>query len=114
MIGALELDVNLLDTWPGNEGVTEADRQDKIFSHRKLQQNNYAATMASAARRQISGGGALINKNNRDKPTCSAAAGLTKCGRGCKALQIGIGLFSVEFYSGGIINSCYYKQLNIH
>src|SRR6218665_2731326 len=35
------------------------------FSHRKLQQNNYAATMASAARRQIIGGGAPINKRRR-------------------------------------------------
>jgi len=32
---------------------------------RKLQQNNYTATMASAARRQIIGGGAPINKSRR-------------------------------------------------
>src|SRR6218665_4197487 len=31
-----------------------------FFSHQKLQQNKYIATMASAARRQIIGGGALI------------------------------------------------------
>jgi len=38
-----------------------------FFSHRKLQQNNYAATMASAARRQIIGGGAPINKSVRGR-----------------------------------------------
>jgi len=39
-----------------------------FFSHRKLQQNNYAATMASAARRQIIGSGAPINKSRRRRP----------------------------------------------
>src|SRR6218665_687550 len=34
-----------------------------FFSNQKLQQNKYTATMASAARRQIIGGGAPINKN---------------------------------------------------
>jgi|SRR6218665_3556942 len=39
-----------------------------FFSHRKLEQNNYAATMASAARRQIiGGGGATINKSRRPR-----------------------------------------------
>jgi len=33
-----------------------------LFSHRKLQQNKYTATMASATRRQIIGDGAPINK----------------------------------------------------
>ena len=33
-----------------------------LFSHRKLQQNNYAATMASAARRQIIGGSGGAHK----------------------------------------------------
>src|SRR6218665_1687257 len=33
--------------------------------NRKLQENNYAATISSAARRQIIGGGAPINKSRR-------------------------------------------------
>jgi len=34
-----------------------------FLSHRKLQQNKHTATMASAALRQIIGGGAPINKS---------------------------------------------------
>jgi len=41
-----------------------------FFSHRKLQQNKYTATMTSAARRQIiGGGGAPINKSQRGRHT---------------------------------------------
>src|SRR6218665_2613251 len=36
-----------------------------FFSHRKLQNNKYTAKMASAARRQIIGGSAPINKSRR-------------------------------------------------
>src|SRR6218665_422793 len=36
-----------------------------FFRHRKLQQNKYTTKMASAARRQIIGGGAPINKSRR-------------------------------------------------
>src|SRR6218665_2309730 len=36
-----------------------------FFSHRKLQQNKYTATMASLARQQIIGGGAPINQNRQ-------------------------------------------------
>src|SRR6218665_3357257 len=36
-----------------------------LFNRRKLQQNKYTATMASAARRQIIGGGTPINKSRQ-------------------------------------------------
>jgi len=41
-----------------------------FISHRKskLQQNKYTVKMASAARRQIIGGGASINKSRRRRP----------------------------------------------
>jgi len=41
-----------------------------FFSHRKLQENEYTAKMATAARRQITGGGggALINKSRLWSP----------------------------------------------
>src|SRR6218665_3352283 len=49
----------LISFYPQNVLIT-------FFSHRKLQQNNYAATMALAARRQIIGGGdAPINRSWR-------------------------------------------------
>src|SRR6218665_1861015 len=46
-------------------------------SHRKFQQNNYAATMASAARQQIigGGGGAPINKSRWRPQIVGGAAG---------------------------------------
>src|SRR6218665_3405670 len=41
----------------------------------KIPQNNYAATMVSAARRQIIGGGAPINKNRRPQNVGGGAGG---------------------------------------
>src|SRR6218665_1271286 len=41
------------------------DLFDRFYSQRKLQQNNYAATMTSAARRQIIGSGAPINNSRQ-------------------------------------------------
>jgi len=48
-----------------------------FFSHRKLQQNSYTATMASAARRQIimGGGAAPINKIRRRRPQIIVSGG---------------------------------------
>src|SRR6218665_1523311 len=48
--------------------VLSSTFSDDLFRHRKLRQNNYAATMASAARRQIISGGAPINKSRRRHP----------------------------------------------
>ena len=47
-----------------------------MMSHRKLQQYNYGATIASVARRQFIGGGAPINKwRRRPQIVGSSAAG---------------------------------------
>jgi len=45
--------------------VLSSKFSDDLFSHRKLQQNKYTATMTSTARRQIIGGGVPINKSRR-------------------------------------------------
>ena len=49
-----------LSTWPKDRSFAEGPILTKLmstFSHRKMQQNNYHGNMASAARRQIIGGG---------------------------------------------------------
>ena len=48
-----------------NNFVLSSEFSDNIFSHQKLQQNKYTATMTSTARRQIIGGGVPINKSRR-------------------------------------------------
>src|SRR6218665_3366678 len=49
-----------------------------FFSHRKLQQNKYTATMASAGGRQIiGGGGAPINKKRRRRGAADQRSNFT-------------------------------------
>src|SRR6218665_554373 len=52
-----------------------------FFSHRKLQQNNYAATMASAAHQQIIGGASTNYRGRRADQQKSVAAASTNCRR---------------------------------
>src|SRR6218665_2270380 len=59
-----------------------------VFSHRKLQQNNYAATMASASPTNYSlGGGAPINKSRRRRRPQIVGGGAARRGGRRTALR---------------------------
>jgi len=80
-----------------------------FFSHRQLQQNNYAATMVSAARRQIIGGVAPNNKRRRPQivgggtahgssdalPSVTSSPGNVRAGMGWHQISI-VFIFTVS------------------
>src|SRR6218665_3996883 len=77
--------------------------QKKFFKDsRKLQRYNYAATMASAARRQIIGGGALINKSRWRPRTALPLGGIYSC------LKASIASVALAVYKLYRCDSCFH------
>src|SRR6218665_3916201 len=67
---------------PKNFVLSSKFFDDPFFSHRKLQQNKYIATMALVARRQIIGGRAVIKKIQRRRPQIVGGVGAARPAHG--------------------------------